>query len=281
MTEDKIYFLLKRLIDILGTTDSLENVLKILTHSLSISTDADMLELLNDLTKEEVIYELMDLASDRNIFVALKETPELKEYVEKILIEISRKEMRIEVLVEEPSMKNFLEIIFPKILPPGFELNNNCFIHPHQGKSDLQKSIPKKVLAYKRFPQKVKLIVVHDQDSNDCLILKNDLLDLVKSQNKNQPCLIRIACKELENWYLGSLHSIEKVYPMFKASKFTNKAKYRNPDNIFGAPELQMLIKNFSKGFASKQIPKYMDLENNNSPSFNHLISGVQNFLIN
>jgi len=281
MTDDKIYFLLKRLMDILGSTDSLENVLNILINSLSITTDADMLELLKDLTKEEVISELMDLASDKDIFAELKETPELKEYVEGILIEISRKEMRIEVLVEEPSMKNFLEIIFPKILPPGFELNNNCFIHPHQGKSDLQKSIPKKVLAYKRFPQKVKLIIIHDQDSNDCVILKNDLLNLVRSQNKNQPCLIRIACKELENWYLGGMQSIEKVYSTFKASKFNNKAKYRNPDNVFGAHELQQLVKDFSKGFASKQIPKYMDLENNSSPSFNHLISGVQNFLLN
>lgn len=267
--------------DILETTNSLQSVVDILIHSLSITTDAEMLELLTNSTREEIISELMDLASGRDILAKLKENPKLEKYVEEILVEISRKEIRIEVLVEEPSMKNFLEVILPKILPFGFELNNNCFIHPHQGKSDLQKSIPKKILAYKRFPKKVKLIVVHDQDSNNCVTLKNDLLNLVKSQNKDQPCLIRIACKELENWYLGSMPAIEKVYPKFKASRFTHKAKYRNPDNVFGAPELQMLIKDFSKGFASKEIPKHIDLENNNSPSFNHLISGVRNFLIN
>ncbi len=189
------------------------------------------------------------------------------------------KEEMIEILVEEASMKNLLEVILPQILPEGYELEINCFIRPHQGKSDLKKSIPKKARAYQYFPQPVKLIIIQDQDSNDCIKLKESLRKLVEDNNTELPYLIRIACKELENWYLGDMQAIEKAYPNFKAIRHENKAKYRNPDNVFGAAEMEKLVKDFSKGIASRTIPNYMEIEANNSDSFNHLISGLQRFL--
>lgn len=185
----------------------------------------------------------------------------------------------VEILVEEASMKNLLEHILPKVLPDGFELDINCFVRPHQGKSDLQKSIPKKVKAYQYFPQAVRLIIIHDQDSNDCKLLKKSLIDLIEKENSTQPYLIRIACRELENWYLGDMKSIESVYPSFHAAKYVRKAKYRNPDNVFGSFELSRLIENFSKGVASREIPKYMNIDSNNSLSFNHMVLGIKNFL--
>ena len=46
--------------------------------------------------------------------------------------------MKLVFLLEEESMKHFLDGILPKILPPdvGF------ITVPHEGKSDLQKSVP-------------------------------------------------------------------------------------------------------------------------------------------
>ena len=126
---------------------------------------------------------------------------------------------------------------------------------------------------------RVKLIVIHDQDSNDCKEIKNTIVTLIERENDQQSYLIRIACRELENWYLGDMNAIENVYPKFKASKHKNKAKYRNPDNVSGSDEMSKLIDIFSKGFASREIPKHMNLDENNSPSFNHLISGVRRFL--
>lgn len=191
------------------------------------------------------------------------------------------KEEIVEILVEERSMKNALEVLLPRILPEGYVLYGNCFVRHHQGKSDLQKSIPKKVKAFPYFPNPVKLIVIQDQDSNDCKVLKQNLAQLIKKENPNQAFLIRIACRELENWYLGQMSAIEEVYSSFKASRHENKAKFRNPDNVFGAVELQKLIKTFAKGFASREIPRYMNCEKNNSPSFKHLVSGIQKFLSN
>lgn len=55
---------------------------------------------------------------------------------------------RIEILVEEPSMEAVLKELLPKILPAPWELGVNCFIRSHEGKSDLKKSIPKKMKVF-------------------------------------------------------------------------------------------------------------------------------------
>jgi hypothetical protein len=187
--------------------------------------------------------------------------------------------MRIEFLLEEPSMANFLEIILPKILPDEFVLNQNCFLRPHNGKSDLVTSIPRKVRVFSDFHEPVKIVIVHDQDSNDCLTLKSTLVDLCQN-NGDCPALIRIACRELESWYLGDMDAIETAYPKFKANNYKTKAKFRNPDKCDPYSELKKIIPDFQKGNASKTIPRYMQINSNRSDSFKQLISGLSRFLV-
>ena len=55
--------------------------------------------------------------------------------------------IKIETLVEESSMKNFLGNILPRILPEGICFNKNCFIRTHEGKQHLKKEIPNKIRA--------------------------------------------------------------------------------------------------------------------------------------
>jgi hypothetical protein len=188
-------------------------------------------------------------------------------------------EKMVEILVEEPSMQNVLNTILPQILPDGYELNINCFIRPHQGKTDLQKSIRNKVRAYKHFPKPVQLIVVQDQDSNDCKKLKQSLCALVEEQDSTLNYLVRIACRELENWHLVDMPAIEAVYPTFKANKYQHKSKYRKVDHTPSSYVLEQAIKNFAKGFASKNIPPHMNVKNNRSNSFNQFVRGLQHFL--
>ena len=188
------------------------------------------------------------------------------------------KNEQIEFLLEESSMENVLREILPKVLPKGYQLDENCFLRPHQGKSDLKKSIPRKVKIFSNFYKPSKIIIVHDQDANNCVALKNDILELCK-KNGNCPVLVRIACRELENWYLGDMPAIEKVYPDFKVRNQKNKAKFRIADKCHGSYELEKIIKFFQKGFASKNISKYMDVESNKSVSFNHFVTGIKSFL--
>jgi hypothetical protein len=186
----------------------------------------------------------------------------------------------LEIFTEEKSMENFLRELLPRILPVHLELDKNCFIRPHEGKDDLRKSLRRKVMAFPHFPKPIKLLVIHDQDSNDCGKLKEELVSICPDLKK-EDFLIRIACKELENWYLGDLRSIELVYPDSKASQLINKSKFRNPDSLNGADEVLKLTSKFSKSHASRELGKIISLTENRSVSFNHLISGVSKFLGN
>lgn len=184
----------------------------------------------------------------------------------------------IEILTEEASMEIFLRGLLPKILPKDYAVDINCFIRPHEGKSHLQKSIPNKMKAYPRFGYPVKVLIVHDQDANDCKTLKEDLLKLCDS-GKKIFVVVRIACRELENWYLGDLNAIESVYPESKARGFAKKEKFRNVDYINGTHEIKQLTNNFSKSHAAREIVKYMDINANKSVSFNQFISGLNKLI--
>lgn len=107
----------------------------------------------------------------------------------------------LEILTEEPSMELFLQGILPRILPSDYVLGENCFIRPHQGKSDLKRSISKKMRAYLKYGYPVKVLILHDQDSNDCIALKSDLVALALAETHGNvlPYLVRIICRELEN----------------------------------------------------------------------------------
>jgi hypothetical protein len=281
LTSENITELIEKIIEHLSLDSSIREAIEFVVAQLNI--ESDEVEWIEEFTENstelaKAIYEVTTINHDE-IIEKLKTNSALKAIVEEIYQVFIRRNTTVEILVEEPSMKNVLDIILPQILPEGYALGVNCFIRPHQGKSDLQKSIPIKVNAFKAYPTIVRLIVIQDQDSNDCMVLKQDLIDLIQTQNLHQPHLIRIACKELENWYLGDMQAIEAVYPTFKARTHQRKAKYRHSDNIFGADDLERQIKDFSKGYASKNIPKNMILDKNTSSSFNHLLSGVQRFL--
>jgi hypothetical protein len=284
LSAENIKELIAKIIEHLSVEGSIEVAIEAVIEGLNIESDG--VEFFKQFAEDSIelcvegIYEsTSEKLNDMEIVAILKSNEQLKNIVTEIIKSFARRNIIVEILVEEPSMENLLNIVLPQILPTGYELGRNCFVRPHQGKSDLQRSIPKKVTAYRHFPQAVRLIVIQDQDSNDCVILKQNLIDLIRTQNLHQPYLVRIACKELENWYLGDMQAIESIYPTFKATTHQKKAKYRHTDNIFGADDLERQIKDFSKGYASKNIPKNMILNKNTSPSFNHLLSGIEKFL--
>ena len=104
--------------------------------------------------------------------------------------------MTIVFLLEERSAKYLLDIILPRLLPEDVEWKTI----PHEGKSDLEKSIPRKLAAWKT--PDTRFIVLHDQDSNDCQELKKRLQNLCSERDKE--VLVRIACRELEAWRFKS-----------------------------------------------------------------------------
>lgn len=176
--------------------------------------------------------------------------------------------MKIVFLLEEPSMKEVLNILLPKILP------DNVFFQlvSHQGKSDLRKSIPNKLKNWNE--PDVKFVVLQDQDLNDCRALKQDLKNLCDENRAGvQVC---IACKELEAWYLGDLSAVEMAYDinLNKARK-----KFKIPDTVDSPKErLYELLrgKGHSQISGARRIATYMNVSGNSSESFNFFVSKVQ-----
>ncbi|WRH68160.1 MAG: DUF4276 family protein [Planktothrix sp. GU0601_MAG3] len=181
-------------------------------------------------------------------------------------------------LLEEPSIKNVLEEILPKIIP---EQSFICIAH--QGKQDLAKSIPIKIRAFNNISPHTQFIIVHDQDSHDCQKLKAELLQICQTAGQNKP-MIRIICHELESWFLGDLVAVETAYDLKPntLSKHQNNRKYRNPDQLNSAKqELKNLVPEYYPATHSKKIAPYLSLTDNKSKSFTVFIQGIQNIIRN
>lgn len=176
--------------------------------------------------------------------------------------------MKLVFLLEEKSMKYFLDGILPKILPEGVDFRTV----PHEGKSDLQKSIKIKLFAWNE--PDVKFVIVQDQDSNDCRELKRQLLKLCEGTQKS--VLIRIACHELEAWYFGDLEAVSLAYGK-NHGKIAQKKKYRILDEIVAPKmELQAIVPEHQQIDGAKRIAEYIEIERNTSVSFRMFVSGVR-----
>ena len=78
----------------------------------------------------------------------------------------------LELLVEEPSMEAFLRTLLPRLLAPGFTFE----VHVFQGKRDLLSKLSARLRGYQRWlPPDYRLVVLVDQDDNDCRVLKKRL----------------------------------------------------------------------------------------------------------
>lgn len=176
--------------------------------------------------------------------------------------------MKLIFLLEEQSMKYFLDGLLPRILPAEIKF----LTIPHEGKTDLQKSLIAKLRGWNE--PDVKFVVVQDQDSNDCKKLKEKLLDLCKNSQKD--VLIRIACHELEAWYFGDMEALSRVYGV-DLSNVKRKNKYRIPDAIVNPKaELRRLLPGHQQIAGARMLAPIIEIENNSSVSFQMFIKGVK-----
>lgn len=180
---------------------------------------------------------------------------------------------QIVFFLEEPSAKAMLEGVLPKLLPEGVSPKYVVF----EGKQDLEKRLPIRLRAWQNAD--AKFIVMRDQDSGDCVEIKNNLVAKCREAGKPDT-LIRIACHELESFYLGDLESVASSIGPNNLGRQQNKAKFRNPDNLNNAAqELKKLAPSYQKVSGSRAIGPHLDIDNNRSTSFNALIAGVRRLI--
>ncbi len=176
--------------------------------------------------------------------------------------------MNLVFLLEDQSMRYFLEEFLPRILPSGVYFR----LIAHEGKQDLDKSIPRKLRAW-RDPE-ARFVILRDQDSGDCKRIKERLASMCQEAGKPD-VLIRIACRELEAWYIADLRAVDEVFGT-KLSLKQDKQKFRDPDRL-GSPanELIQLVPGFGKTSGARQLGPKLDPANCRSKSFASFVNGV------
>lgn len=176
-------------------------------------------------------------------------------------------------LLEEPSAKAMLESLLPRML--NVDMKFRCI--PFEGKQDLEKQMVRKIRAYQN--DQARFIILRDQDNHpDCLAIKRKLLDLCNDAGKPDKCLVRIACRELETFYLADLQAVGQALQLDGLAKHQQSKKFRMPDQLGGpSKELKTLTKQrYEKVAGSRAIGQYLSLDNERSPSFRNLIAAIR-----
>jgi hypothetical protein len=174
-------------------------------------------------------------------------------------------------LLEEESAKAMLEGLLPRLLPGDVETRFIVF----EGKQDLEKQLVRKVRGYRN--REARFIVLRDQDSNpDCIAVKTKLKGLC-AEAGSPDALVRIACRELESFYLADLAAVEQGLGLTRLAWQQGNKKLRSPDYL-GSPakELKILTKGrYQKVGGSRAIGPWLDIANTRSDSFRNLVTGI------
>lgn len=183
--------------------------------------------------------------------------------------------MTLVFFLEEPSAREALKGILPRIIPTE---DIDCKFVVFQGKQDLQKQLKRKLRSWMK--PNSRFVVLRDQDSHDCHIVKKNLKTICKEAQRPET-LIRIACHELESWFLGDLKAVEEAFGVRGLADKQDKSKYRKPDRLNNAAqELSRITQmKYQKVAGSRAIGQLMDIENNKSRSFKVFRDGVLNLI--
>jgi len=177
-------------------------------------------------------------------------------------------------LLEEESAQALLEGLLPRFLPTGLPIRYIVF----EGKSDLDKQLVRR-LRYYRVPD-ARFVILRDQDAANCQQVKASLVAKCREAGKPD-AVVRIACHELESWYLADLAAVERALQVPGLASRQRSRKYRQPDHLANpARELRELTgQRYQKIGGSRAIGPELDLDNHRSASFAAFVAGLRRLL--
>jgi hypothetical protein len=197
----------------------------------------------------------------------------------------------VEVLLEEPSMEEFMRALLPKLIGQiPYEL------HPFQGKHNLLSKLPHRLKGYASWlPSTHRILVLVDADTDDCRVLKGRLEQLAIDAglvtrssfvDGKYSVVNRIVIEELEAWYFGDWDAVRRAFPLVSTNA-PRRAALRRPDEIKGGTwealerELRRagyFANGLEKVAAARSIAPHMNPAINRSPSFCALRDALQEF---
>ena len=184
------------------------------------------------------------------------------------------RELELVFLLEEASAAALLETLLPRLLDARIRPRFVVF----EGKQDLERQVQKRLQGY--LNPLARFVVLRDQDAApDCRTVKAGLLAKCAAAGRAAHTRVRIACRELETFYLADLAAVEKALGQRKLAALQPKARYRQPDTGCTGPaaELKTLTNGaYQKVRDSRLLGQHLDLANERSASFKHLLGAIR-----
>jgi hypothetical protein len=174
--------------------------------------------------------------------------------------------------LEEQSAEEMLRGILPKIIPADVVPRFIVF----EGKHDLEGQLVKRLRGYCH--PNALFVVMRDQDAQpNCKNIKGKLLKLC-DQAGREGVLVRIACRELESFYLADLQAVERGLGLPRLASQQQTRKFRDPDHLVSPKEelKKLTKKQYQPVAGSRAIGPCLELENTRSRSFRNLILGIR-----
>lgn len=177
--------------------------------------------------------------------------------------------MSLVILTEEPSMKATLEHLLPKlgIDPAGVT------IIAHEGKTALERSIPRKLKAWQA--PGARFLILRDNDRGDCRDRKAHLAAMIADAGKGRVTKVRIVCQELEAWFLADVPAL--VAAGYLARGKSPAFSRRDPDAIARpVDEMEQLRPGYGKIIGANAIAPHLDPGNRRSASFRNTVQAIR-----
>jgi Domain of unknown function (DUF4276) len=211
----------------------------------------------------------------------------------------TRAEMHIEFLVEDRSGGQLIEILVPKLIGE-FGSPHTWKVHAYDGvgridknldgrqdpsKRQLLNQLPRLLKGYGRTPGFDLVVVIVDSDNRDCKKFLAELRDVLANCSPAPRTLFRLAIEEIEAWYLGDKNAITNAYP----SAIRQKLNSYRQDSVCGTWErlsealaprnarIRQPMPRQSKSEWARRIGPLMNVEVNDSPSFQRFRDGLRN----
>lgn len=172
-------------------------------------------------------------------------------------------------LLEGPSEKEAIQAWLPSLLSGDVTAHFIVF----EGKQDMEKRL---VLRMRHWllPDS-RFLVLRDQDCGDCRTVKASLRALCNAAGRSD-AVVRVACHELENFFLGDWQAVSRAFDMPRLAELDRKAIYRDPDHIaLPEAELRRHIPAYQKREGARRIAPLMVLDRNRSSSFKALRDAI------
>jgi hypothetical protein len=147
--------------------------------------------------------------------------------------------------------------------------------------------LPRLLKGFAKNPNVDKVVVIVDSDSRPCGDFLGELKDAARECGAEEKTIFRLAIEEIEAWYFGDQAAIRSAYPKARAavlSKYVQDsvcgtweilADATHPGGSKAISKIGWMAAGQIKHEWATRIGPFMNLDENNSPSFKKFRDGV------